>query len=84
MATTPRDTCLAAIRAQGDLLPETIESWEVPTNGGRQVFVTQRADAIEAGTPYPTWVVTLAADGGVIAIERFVSLACSGRRKTSK
>lgn len=84
MTSTRRAIALNALREQGHEVPSSVASWEARTDRGVQVFVAQSVEDVEPGTPYSTWVVTLTADTGVIAIERFVSLACAERPQRSK
>jgi hypothetical protein len=71
-----RAAALAAIRGAGVELTEPVDAWASDAPGRRQVFVSARATTVERGDIYDTWLVTLAADGSAISVERFRSTAC--------
>jgi hypothetical protein len=71
-----RAAALAAIRQAGGTLPDPIDAWASDEPGRRQIFVTALSPTLNRGEAYDTWVVTLAADGSAISVERFRSTAC--------
>ena len=71
-----RAAALAAIRAAGGELADPIDAWAAGSPARRQVFVTAQPAPLARGEPYDTWVVTFAADGSAISVERFSSTAC--------
>jgi hypothetical protein len=71
-----RAVALAAIRGAGGELTEAVEVWASDAPGRRQIFVSARAPALQRGDRYDSWLVTLAADGSALAVERFASTAC--------
>lgn len=69
-------TALDAIGRAGGNPSDLMDAWEGTVDSGAQVFVSLAPRGLQKGDPYVTWLVTLAPDGSVLALDRFSSTTC--------